>query len=168
MSVPIPRGTLKSFDYGEAGGGEREQALAIFIDGEKVAVKAVCVGAEHGEGFGKIDAQAQAAAVGIVNVDTTVNSGGGGRGGRRAVEKRFIERRAGRMEGDAGNSNAIGNGFEFCGNGRRGEGEIGGADFGGVVGTNGKHRAGGGRATVDIIAPKIREGMTLFDCCWTV
>lgn len=95
-------------------------------------MKAVGVGAEHGERFGKIDAQA--AAVGIANVDAAVNSSGGRRGGRRAVEKRFKEKRAGRMKGDAGNSDAIADGFEFGRGGRRGEGEIGGANFGGVVG----------------------------------
>jgi hypothetical protein len=44
------------FDDREARGGESEEALAIFIEGEKTTMEAVSVGGKHGEWLGKIEA----------------------------------------------------------------------------------------------------------------
>ena len=71
----------------KAGGSEREDSLAVFVDGEEGAVEGVEVGGEHGEGLGQEDAQAQTAGVRVENVDASLDADGGGAAGAGPVRK---------------------------------------------------------------------------------
>src|SRR5208282_2005995 len=127
-------------------------------------VEAVDVSGKHGEGLRQIEAQAKPAAVRVANVNAAPNALGRRSAGRRAIQKRFVEKRAGSVQRNSGNSNAIGDGFEFGRDGRGEQRKIRAANFGGVIGAHGEKRSITGRGKIGCGIAGRRNGEGVWRC----
>jgi hypothetical protein len=134
---------------GQAGGGEGEDSLAGFVDGEKAAVQGVDVGGKCGERLREENTETETAAVSVDKVDAALNADGGRSRGSGTSEEGLIEDRAGGMQSHAGDREASGNLLQLRRGGRGGRRKIGGANFGGDAGARGEDGGVGGAGDVE-------------------
>lgn len=109
-SVPMARGPLASCTILRPLVVTANNRWPFFVSGKKATVRPVDVRVQHGKGFRKVNTQAKLTVVSIADVNASVNSGSGRRSRGGTIEEWLVQQGAGRMDGDAEDGHAIGNG----------------------------------------------------------